>query len=88
MDKESEVKSQESAEAEKYQYRDPRRVVRYLRDQIADGLARELAGLNEDNAVAALIHAEDLLANALSVVRLCLAMVEVDDGDDAGDEVS
>lgn len=86
MDEESKVKSQESAEAEEYQYRDPRRVVRYLRDHVADGLARALAGLNEDNAVDALIYAEDLMGNALSVVRLCLGMIEVDDGDDAGDE--
>jgi len=76
---------QEAPVQDEYQYRDPRRVVRYLRDRIADGLARELAGLNEGNAVDALIYAEDLLGNALSVVRLCLSTIEVDDDDDAGD---
>lgn len=66
-------------------YADPRVVVRYLRDHIADGLARELSGLNEQRAVAALEYAEDRLANALQVVRLCLAEQnrrEAEDGDE------
>lgn len=82
----SDAPVQEEPVQEEFQYRDPRRVVRHLRDHVADGLARELAGLNEDNAVEALMYVEDLLANELSVVRLCLGMIEVDDDDDAGDE--
>ena len=57
-----------------FQYRDPRQVVRYVREKIAPGLA----GLSEDDAVDALIKAEDLLGNGLSVVRLCLGAIVVD----------
>lgn len=61
---------------------DDRRVVRYLRDKTAPKLRRELAGLDEDDAVGALRHAEDLLGNALTLVRLRLnAIVATDDGE-------
>jgi hypothetical protein len=65
----------------------PRHVVQYLRDHVADGLANELRGLNEDNAVAALRHIEYRLADALQLVRLCQCAQseeEAGDGDDAG----
>lgn len=71
----------------RFEAQDPRDVVQYLRDHVADGLANELRGLNEDNAVAALRHAEHRLAGALQIVRLCLhAQIgeEDADGDDAG----
>ena len=69
------------AEKSELQYRDPRAMVRRLRDN----LSRELAGLNEDNAVRALIYAEERLADEIQAIRLVLNVVEVDDGDDAGD---
>jgi len=59
-------------------YRDPRRMIRRLRD----GLSAELAGLNEDNAIEALRYAEDRLGNELAMVRLVLELQEEpDDGD-------
>jgi len=83
---EREVKSQKSkvsSQEEEYQYRDPRRVVLYLQEHLADGLARELMGLNPDDAVPALVYAEDRLANALCVVRLCLNQIGANEvGDD------
>jgi len=69
------------AEKSELQYRDPRAMVRRLRDN----LSRELAGLSEDNAVRALIYAEERLADEIQAIRLVLNVVEVDDGDDAGD---
>ncbi len=61
-------------EAEKVQYLDPRQVMRYMRNRIVPGLAE----LSEDGARDALIKAEDLLGNGLSVVRLCLGTIKVD----------
>ena len=73
MTKGSKIKSLKSSG--EFQYRDARRVVRSLRERTAPGLAN----LREDDTVDALIKAEDLLANALSVVRLCLGAIVVDD---------
>ena len=79
MTEESQVTSQKSevkkAHEEEFQYRDPRRVVHYVM-----GIGDLLCCLSRDDPVTWLVEAEDLLGNALSVVRLCLGTIVVDDG--------
>ncbi len=77
MSETSEGRVSDAPVQEEYQYRDPRRVIFYV-CRIGDRLLR----LTLDDPVEALIRAEDLLANALSVVRLCLGTLMV--GDDGG----
>ena len=71
-------------------YRDLAFNVRQVRDEVAAELeqkAQELKGLNEENALEALEYAEELLANALQRVRLCIMLAGLQvmsDGCDKG----
>ena len=71
-----------SEEREPYSVNDAAKLVRRL----ADGLSRELAGLNVDAPEAALAYAEDRLGNALQLVRLSLHELRLARAGDEGGE--
>jgi hypothetical protein len=58
------------SEKPELQYHAPAAIVRRLRDYVA----HELAGLNEDNPIEALLYAEYRLANELQMIRLVLGV--------------